>query len=133
LATAALSPPAAATGGRKSRTVSIEYTGATGYVHNGPVLYGNLQVGAPYELETRPGERYLSLVITDDAGTLVGVEVAYADKPDSAWYVCGATARPLQVTPDETFALRVMNAPCSGGQRSVPVRGTIEVTASNLP
>ena len=86
---------------------------------------------------TGPGERYISVEVTDDALPIGSVNLSWDTDgdgtADTGVTVCGATEEPVEIPEGVSmtgFVFAVAGPECPGGGAT---SGTIKVTFSNMP
>ena len=84
-----------------------------------------------------PGERYISVEITDDALPIAGVDLSWDTDgdgtADTGITVCNATEEPVEIPEGVSmtgFAFVIAGPECPGGGATT---GSIKVTFSNMP
>ena len=108
------------------RTQTLEYAG--GGVTTGPqraiVVRAGDNVGA---VVFRGGpERFVSVEIADRHGLPVTGIVAQPDEEET--HICGATKKPIRITPYENVTVFLMNGTCGPSGASVVTTGTVTAT-----
>jgi hypothetical protein len=135
----ALAMPASAKKKKKKKPVRVERVVEARYEFPagiGSSTTGGGCLGCP-SFPSGPGERYISVEVTDDVTPKAGVSFSWDTDgdgiSDTGFEVCGATEEPIEipegVTPN-AFPWILPGADCPDG---VSTSGTIKVTFSNMP
>lgn len=141
LVAGSLSAPAIAK--KKKKPVKVERVAEATY-DNPAVGIGGVvssgSAGGSMEFPLLPGEKYLSLDVTDGSGTAVYASLSQDTDPATpSWEIfagiCGKTDAPIEVAPDLPVRVTITAGPgrdvptCAG----VATSGTVKATLSNLP
>ena len=118
-------------GGSKGRTASGEYNtltieqdegsvGSHGYITNGVIF------------KTRPGEKFVGIVIEDDSGyparAVVGQDLDGDRVAEVTEEICGATEEPIKLRKRAVVMVYTQEGACDDGTMAVATFGTVTAT-----
>lgn len=119
---------------RIERTVTVAYEGTNQVGVNSPAGYVGYVSIAEYIIPTEKKEKYLSLTIEDATGLDVVAVIGYqGGGPSDGEWICGATDRPISVTPESALQIYLWHGTCNSGEPTAVTSGVITATLSNLP
>ncbi|MEA2453090.1 MAG: hypothetical protein QOG04_1800 [Actinomycetota bacterium] len=124
-----LAIPAVA-GASRARSASGEYNTVTLNTDELPSAQGRFSNGVSFPL--KPGERFVSVVVTDEHAdkvlAVVGQDLDGDGVDDSEVEICGSSMSPIKVKPGFDVTVWVQEGTCEDGAPSTPTFGTVEAT-----
>jgi hypothetical protein len=95
-----------------------------------PSLEGHYSNGVKFKV--RPGERFVSVVLDDDAGMPVRATIGQDHDGDGVTEheheICGATTAPIKLTPGAPVIVWAQEGPCEDGTNAVATYGKVTAT-----
>lgn len=115
----------------KSRTASGEYnTFVIEPGEEGGVVAGQFSNGVAFKV--RPGERFVTAVLTDESGlparATVGMDHDGDGFAEDTTEFCGKTDAPVRVHPGMRVVVAAQEGPCEDGTMAMSTFGTVKVT-----